>query len=363
MSQTKSQLIGNVSGGAVFSGNVGIGTTTSPTTALDVNGDVTITDKIIHGGDTNTAIRFPATDTVSIETAGGERLRIDSSGRVGIGTSSPTQLLQVGGVTTPTVSATPTAIRLDNTFTGSPATNQKLKFYLYNDGSEAYGITTGDAADFQYWAGGSSTGIHRWFTSNTERMRIDSSGNMGIGTSATEAGYKTTISGNGGAIWAVDTNPSNTGSRILSVWRTGTFDSSDTSSHFLLFQRPDGTTCGAISRNGTTSVNYNTSSDYRLKENVAPVPDGITRLQQLKPIRFNFIAEPDRNVDGFLAHEVQDIVPESINGTKDAVDDDDNPIYQGIDQSKLVPLLTAALQEAIAKIEVLESKVAALEGS
>jgi hypothetical protein len=88
MSVTKAQLIGNVSGGAVFSGDVGIGTTTSPTTALDVNGDVTITDKIIHGGDTNTAIRFPAADTFTVETAGSERGRIDSSGRILVGTST-----------------------------------------------------------------------------------------------------------------------------------------------------------------------------------------------------------------------------------------------------------------------------------
>jgi predicted esterase YcpF (UPF0227 family) len=105
-------------------------------------------------------------------------------------------------------------------------------------------------------------------------------------------------------------------------------------------------------------MTVNTSSDYRLKENVTPVSDGITRLQQLKPSRFNFIVDPDKTVDGFLAHEVQTIVPEAITGEKDAVDDDGNPVYQGIDQSKLVPLLTAALQEAIGRIETLEGMVA-----
>jgi len=109
----------------------------------------------------------------------------------------------------------------------------------------------------------------------------------------------------------------------------------------------------------TTSTAYNTSSDHRLKENVAPLINGITRLQQLKPNRFNFIADPDKTVDGFIAHEVQDIVPEAIHGEKDAVDDEGNPIYQGIDQSKLVPLLTAALQEAVAKIETLEARLTA----
>ena len=125
----------------------------------------------------------------------------------------------------------------------------------------------------------------------------------------------------------------------------------------------NGTRIGSITQNGTTAVAYNTSSDYRLKENVTPVPNGITRLLQLKPSRFNFIADPDRTVDGFIAHEVQPTVPEAITGEKDAVDADGNPVYQGIDQSKLVPLLTAALQEAIARIETLETRLSTLEGA
>ncbi len=127
----------------------------------------------------------------------------------------------------------------------------------------------------------------------------------------------------------------------------------------LQFYSPTGGTAGPVGSivAGASSTSYNTSSDYRLKENIAPVTDGITRLQQLKPSRFNFIADSDRTVDGFIAHEVQTIVPEAITGEKDAVDDDGNPIYQGIDQSKLVPLLTAALQEAIAKIEALEQRL------
>jgi hypothetical protein len=93
---------------------------------------------------------------------------------------------------------------------------------------------------------------------------------------------------------------------------------------------------------------------------VTELTDGITRIKELQPKRFNFIDEPDRTVDGFLAHEVT-AVPEAISGEKDEVDDEGNPRYQGIDQSKLVPLLTAALQEAIAKIETLEARVSAIE--
>ena len=111
----------------------------------------------------------------------------------------------------------------------------------------------------------------------------------------------------------------------------------------------------------TSATAFNTSSDYRLKENLVGISDGITRVKQLSPKRFNFIVDSGTTVDGFIAHEVSSVVPEAITGAKDATDSNGNPSYQAIDQSKLVPLLTAALQEAITKIESLESRVAALE--
>ena len=141
----------------------------------------------------------------------------------------------------------------------------------------------------------------------------------------------------------------------------------------------NGASIGSITQSGTTATAYNTSSDYRLKENVVPMTGSIDRLKALKPSRFNFIADPDNTVDGFLAHEAQEVVPEAITGTKDAmrteeyevspavIDDEDNIIteavvdrvvvedYQGIDQAKLVPLLVSALQEAITRIEQLEN--------
>jgi ABC-type amino acid transport substrate-binding protein len=121
--------------------------------------------------------------------------------------------------------------------------------------------------------------------------------------------------------------------------------------------RRDTTSVGNISVT-TSSTAYNTSSDYRLKENVVPLANAADRVNQLQVHRFNFIADPDTTVDGFLAHEAQDVVPECVTGTKDEVDDEGNPVYQGIDQSKIVPLLTAALQEALAKIEALEQRLA-----
>ena len=118
---------------------------------------------------------------------------------------------------------------------------------------------------------------------------------------------------------------------------------------------------GKISTNGSNAVTYATSSDYRLKENIIPLENAVARLRQLKPSRFNFLNTPGQTVDGFIAHEAQAVVPECATGVKDEVDADGNPVYQGIDQSKLVPLLTAALQEALAEIESLKARVTALE--
>ena len=112
-----------------------------------------------------------------------------------------------------------------------------------------------------------------------------------------------------------------------------------------------------------SSTSYNTSSDYRLKENVVALTGAKTRLNSLNVKQFNFTIDPSVTVDGFLAHEVAPIVPEAISGTKDEVDSDGNPVYQGIDQAKLVPLLTAALQEAFAEIAALTARVEALEAA
>jgi hypothetical protein len=139
----------------------------------------------------------------------------------------------------------------------------------------------------------------------------------------------------------------------------------------------NGSTVGSITRS-TSSVAYNTSSDYRLKENVVPMSGSIDRLKELKPSRFNFIADADTTVDGFLAHEAGEVVPECVSGEKDAMKTEkyevtpavmdgetviteavmgerEVPDMQGIDQSKLVPLLVGAIQELTARLESLEA--------
>ena len=138
------------------------------------------------------------------------------------------------------------------------------------------------------------------------------------------------------------------------------YDQTATSFDAITFQAAGASSLsGSISVSGS-SVTYNTSSDYRLKENVAPITGAIERIEALNPVQFNFIGQ-DATVDGFLAHEAQGVVPEAVTGEKDAVNADGDAVYQAIDQSKLVPVLAAALKEAIAKIKTLETEVAALK--
>jgi len=190
-------------------------------------------------------------------------------------------------------------------------------------------------------------------SSPSERMRINAFGQTLIGkTSETLSTPGWCIDG-GSTIGRGQLTCGSSGAPILRLNHTG-----GAGTEYAVETFKNGTQVGSISVTASATA-YNTSSDYRLKENVTAVTDGITRLQQLKPSRFNFIADPDKTVDGFIAHEAQAVVPECVTGEKDAVDDEGNPIYQGIDQSKLVPLLTAALQEAVTKIESLEARLTA----
>lgn len=122
-----------------------------------------------------------------------------------------------------------------------------------------------------------------------------------------------------------------------------------------VFADPSGIIGYIKTLNGATSLV--SSSDYRLKENIVPIEDAVEKVKLLKPSRFNFKHVSDTTLDGFIAHEVAEVVPMAVDGEKDAVDENGDPIYQGIDASKLIPILTAALQDALARIEVLEKKV------
>jgi hypothetical protein len=184
----------------------------------------------------------------------------------------------------------------------------------------------------------------------TERMRINSAGTVGIGIGATNIALAQ--SGVPASFWLSATGTTSNPPAEF-------YGNATTTRHHIVFSNGNGVV-GSISTNASATA-YNTSSDYRLKENVVPLTGAADRLKLIPVHRFNFIADPDNTVDGFIAHEAQVVVPECVTGIKDEVDADGNPVYQGIDQSKLVPLLTAALQEALAEIESLKARVTALE--
>jgi len=174
----------------------------------------------------------------------------------------------------------------------------------------------------------------------TEKMRITSGGDVLFGTQGTP---------NGTSVYGSAFTDETSNRMILRM-------ASSTTGAVNLVQFYNGNgLVGKIQTNGF-ATSYIASSDYRLKENVVEMTGALDRVSQLKPSRFNFIADADKTVDGFLAHEVQKIVPEAITGEKDAVDEDGNPEYQGIDQSKLVPLLVGAIKELEARVKELENK-------
>lgn len=156
-------------------------------------------------------------------------------------------------------------------------------------------------------------------------------------------------------------------SRSISAWHTQLYGSAILArvdvagANFAEFFYGAASSIGSISTNGT-STSFNTSSDYRLKEDVVSVATPLTRLNNLNPVNFRWKSSGAR-VDGFLAHELASVVPDAVTGAKDAVDGSGNPIYQGIDQSKLVPLLVAAVQELSALVEAQEARIAALEAA
>ena len=336
---------------------LGIGTT-SPGSPLTIESSAGNQVKITYPSVASYFLNATSGGDFAINKDGTERARIDSSGRLLVGTS-----------TSPTVGQGQYSRVVIQGFTGN------------NSGQGMLSLASGKAAS-SLVPGSDGVG-EIVFSDNSgidlARITCQPDANTGVGDYPSRLVFSTTPSGSaspsprmtisqaGHVLIAQTTGDYNTVGNSLFANGTAQFVSSSVTTFNLNRKASDGVvvqfyrdtnTPGSISVT-TTATTYATSSDYRLKENVAEVTDGITRLQQLKPSRFNFIADPDKTVDGFIAHEVQDIVPEAITGEKDAVDDDGNPVYQGIDQSKLVPLLTAALQEAVAKIESLEVRLTA----
>ena len=280
---------------------------------------------------------------MSFRTNNAERMRIDSSGNVGIGATSLSKLGLTGTGGLLHLGGTQSQIRLANSVLHHDNSgNTTLHLRNHYGATSNYARTKIESGFTTFHTG----------TSFAERMRIEAGGTVLINT--TSSGSITAklyveqdiATANKGPV--VFTNP-NTGTshRVLTINTGG-------NSPLIVFDKGFASK-GSISTNGS-SVSYNTTSDYRLKENINYTFDATTRLKQLKPARFNFIEdETDTVVDGFIAHEVSNIVPEAVRGEKDAVDSSSNPIYQEMDVAKLVPLLVKTIQE-------LEARIATLEG-
>ena len=285
----------------------------------------------IIGQFTGTANSNHATDLIFKTTTTGsslaEVLRITSAGNVGIGTS-PSASLHV-------YRATGDASLIIETGQDSGSVEPTLYLISYATNANPairFGDRVGNNGFIEYENSDDSL---RFGANASERMRILSGGQVLCNATA--------LLGNG-------TLHVDAGSNIYCLVARA----NATNGALILFQKDDGSGIGSIDHTAS-ATRYLTSSDYRLKENVVTSWDATTRLKQLKPSRFNFIIDASTTVDGFLAHEVSSVVPEAVSGTKDAVDADGNAVMQGIDQSKLVPLLVKTIQELEARITLLEN--------
>jgi hypothetical protein len=296
--------------------NIGIALTPKGTGGVVFPSGAVGTPAITTSGDTNTGIFFPAADTIAFTEGGAEAMRIDSSGNVGINTTSPNGKLEIKAAS---------------------ASQRQLQLTHFNS-TDGWYFTADDTGGVLKTSRAGSSGL------NGEAMRIDSSGNVLVGT---------TSSFSGGNVLGVMAQAS--GLPPLGLNRT-------TSTGPIARFYYASTEVGSISVTGSTT-SYNITSDYRLKNTIAPMTGALAKVALLKPVTYKWNADGSDG-QGFIAHELAEVVPDCVTGEKDAVethtDEEGNetirPAYQGIDVSFLVATLTAAIQELTARIAALEAK-------
>jgi hypothetical protein len=287
---------------------------------------------------TNPTINGFTGDT-SVVNIGSGQIYKDSSGNVGIGTSSPTNRLDV------------TAATGVVNVSSSTGTNYAKLQCNNAGGSYQFGIDNSAGANF-----GSGVAYARviWndsasaptilYTNSAERMRIDSSGNVLVGTTSQGGSY------NGRFVSA-------TGSG-LNAWLA-----KDTQNNGAIasFVNNSNALAGTITISGTTTT-YGTSSDYRLKENVQQITTGLATIGELRPVTYDWKADKSKG-EGFIAHELQEVIPQAVTGIKDAVNEDGSIKPQGVDYSKIVVHLVAAIQELKADLDAAKAEIATLKGA
>ena len=279
---------------------------------------------IVFSNDTNTGIYRKAGDKLGFVTGGVERMRITDLGRIEF--EVPTN--QTGSLQDQ---------RIDWRNENNAGIMASIAVYREANPNAPASLVFRTSTNVDSASNSSDGEI-------SEKMRIASNGRVSIGHNSSINDSTLGIS-----------NRNLTSNRCVAVHNAG-----GTSGYFnqIAFRNnADNGNVGEIVRVNNASVQYNTTSDARLKENVADMTGAIARVKQLAPKRYSWINEnlDTANQDGFLAHEVQNVIAGAVSGTQNEVDDDGNPVYMQMDYSKLVPLLTAALQEAIARIEALEA--------
>ena len=359
------------------SGNLVVGGTTALNTGAN-RGSITIngtSNSILSFGsggasigyiyNDGTDITVKANNVLKLSNDGGERMRIDSSGNVGIGTSSPAYRLEVAVGTSgqqsianfrtaDTTAANNAGVQIYAT-PSSTATSRAVNVVWDADGANASGAdyfyiqkygNSGDASLYQ-----ASNANMTFSTNSTERMRIDSSGNLLVGKT-------TTTSVDVGVV----ANPSGQVYCTANGTYAGLFNRTTSDGEVVQLRRSNAVV-GTISVTSSATA-YNTSSDYRLKENIQPMQNALDVVAQLNPVTYTWKADGSEG-QGFIAHELQAVVPDCVTGEKDAVDAEGKPVYQGIDTSFLTATLSKAIQELheivksqAAEIAELKAKIA-----
>ena len=315
-----------------------VGTTASAVNYLEARGAATTAAPrlVALGTDTNVPIAFVSKGTGDIRftTNASERVRIDGSGNVGVGTSSPGAAFHVAGAITASPTGDGVLLGLESNY-GAIHLNGSAGGYIdfSTSGTDYKGRVTYDNV----------TNTMAFATDSAERMRISSGGNLYIGTTSPVAGTRV----------AIDWNAS-TQYGLLFKTTSATYNAGP-----ILFLNSTGAGVGNISQSESI-VSYNSASDYRLKENVLPMTGALAKVAALKPVTYTWKVDGSAG-QGFIAHELQEIVPDCVTGEKDAVDENGNIRPQGVDTSFLVATLTAAIQEQQSIISAMETRLAALE--